>query len=316
VSAEQRIRAFLFYLSVAIFLVGLPMILSFSLSYKFNTRTLRFTKTGLIDLKTQPPGAGIYLNDELLNDKTPTTINELLPGSYSVRLELKGHYPWFSEVTVNAGKVTRLEKIILFPLRPDIKQISQERASSFRVEKDKIYYINEDTRAIYSSDLEGDHFKEIGLFPEMDPPARKYKVSWDREKALFFNSHQIAVVFLEPRRRGLDNELPILMDFSNHRILDAFWYSDNYHLILVTDRAVEALEAKPDAKPVSLVTLNKRNTSVFYDESSDTLYFVDSQKAVDGKFYDNVYKLDLGAKFNPFSDLMNRKTNEERSPQN
>jgi len=62
---EQRIRAILFYLSVVIFLMGLPFILSFALGYNFDRRTFKFTKTGLLVLKTQPSGASVYLDEKL-----------------------------------------------------------------------------------------------------------------------------------------------------------------------------------------------------------------------------------------------------------
>lgn len=309
-SVEQKIRAFLFYLSMAIFLLGLPVILSFSLSYKFNLRTLKFAKAGLIDLKTQPPAANVYLDGKLLNEKTPVTINELLPATYSIKIELDKHYPWLGEVVVEAGKVTRLDRIILFPLRPDVKQVSQDRIDFFWTDKEKIYYINDESNAIYSSNLEGEHFREIGTFPDINPPPKKRKVSPDKEKLLFFNFHQVGVAYLEHNHDSHYPSAAVLLDFPDYRVLDAFWHSDSYHLILITDKEIEALEASPQAEAVTLVNLNKRNTSASYDEDNDTLYFLDSEKAADGKFYDNVYKLELGTKFFPFRDLRKPKPNE------
>lgn len=89
---EQKIRAILFYLSLLIFLAGLPFILSFALGYRFDARNLRFTKTGLIVLKTQPQGASIYLDGRLLSDKTPYTIVELIPAEYNIRTEISFRY--------------------------------------------------------------------------------------------------------------------------------------------------------------------------------------------------------------------------------
>jgi len=139
---EQKIRAFLFYLSLLIFFTCLPFILFFALEYKFNPRTFRFAKAGLVALKTQPQGAAIYFENKLLNEKTPATLNELLPGRYNLRLELENYYPWAGVVEVEAGKVTRLEKIILFALRPNIKELSKNKISSFWVDKEdiRIYY--------------------------------------------------------------------------------------------------------------------------------------------------------------------------------
>lgn len=308
---EQRIRAFLFYLSVIIFLIGLPFILSYALGYKFDRRTFKFTKTGLLVLKTQPSGASVYLDEKLLNVKTPAIIAELLPGRYSLRLELEKHYPWFNEVNVDAGKVTRLEKVILFPLRSNIKQLNRDRLSSFWVDEDRetIYYINPEDNSIYKSDLEGRYSEKIADFIPLLSSAIKWKLSPDREKLLYFNAHQIGIAYIMPQNK-ISQEPPFVLNYPDDKIIDVFWHSDNYHLVLVSRKSIEALEAHPQGAPVVLVNLNKRNTSCFYDTRTDTLYFLDSQRAVDGNLYDNLYKLELNTRTFPLQELIKLKSNE------
>lgn len=293
--SEQRLRAFLFYLSLAIFLMGLPSILSSTLGYKFDRRTFKFTKAGLIVLKTQPAGASIYLDKQLLNIKTPATINELLPGRYNIRFELGEHYPWSNEVGVEAGKVTRLEKIILFPLRPSIKQLNKDTLSVFMMdeEKETLYYINQGEDSIYKSDLEGEHFEKIGNFIKILPSALKWKVSPDHQKLLYFNTSQIGIVSLVSPKENLTLDSGFVLNYPGGKIIDVFWYSDSYHLVLVSSASIQALEAQPRSQPVVLVTLTKKNTSAYYDTRTDTLYFLDSQKAADGNLYDNLYKIHL-----------------------
>lgn len=91
-------------------------------------------------------------------------------------------------------------------------------------------------------------------------------------------------------------ELPFTINYTNGKIIDVFWHSDSYHLILVGNRFIEALEAKPEVATVTLVTLNKKNSRAYYDVHTDTLYFLDAQKAEDGNFYDNLYKLELNSR--------------------
>lgn len=306
---EQRIRAFLFYLSAVIFFASLPIVLSFALGYKFDRRIFKFTKTGLIALKTQPSGASVYLDEKLLNLRTPATITELLPGRYRLRLELEKYYPWSNEVNVDAGKVTRLEKIILFPLRSNIKQVNKERLSSFWVDEERwsIYYVNPEDNAIYKSDLEGRDSQIIADFFPLQRPAIKWKISPDKEKALYFNSHQIGIVHLEPQNK-LSQGLPFILNYSDDRIIDVFWHSDSFHLILVCRKSIEATEAQENAEPVELVALNKRNTSCFYDIRTDALYFLDSQRAADGNIYDNLYKLELNTRTFHFQELIKLKS--------
>jgi hypothetical protein len=308
---EQRIRAILFYLSVLVFFLGLPFILSFALGYKFDQRTLKFTKTGLLVLKTQPAGASVYLDEKLWYSKTPATVTELLPGRYHLRLELERHYPWFNEVDVEAGKVTRLERIILFPLRSNIKQLNAERLSSFLVdeERSEVYYINPEDNGVFKSDLEGRNPERIAEFVPLEPAAIKWKLSSDRKKLMYFNARAIGITSLKQQDNSVLQE-PFILNYQEDKIIDVFWHSDSYHLILVGSKKIEALETESGALPVSLVNLNKRNTVCSYDTHSDTLYFLDSQKAADGNLYDNLYKLELNARTFPLQDLIKLKTNE------
>lgn len=314
-SREQKVRSCLFYISVAVFLIGLPAILSFALGYKFNPRTLKFTKTGLIVLKTQPQGANVYLEGRLLPEKTPVTINELMPGSYNLKIELEGHYPWADKVDVGENKVMRLERIILFPLRPHIKQLNKGGLSYSWVDekRKKLYYASQEDGSIYRSDMGDEHFEKVASLLEIRPPPMKWKVSPSGEKLLYCNLYQLAVVPLNPPNRNQETasgEAPFVLNYPEYRIIDAFWHSDSYHIVLVTNRNIEILEAKPNPSRVDLVTLVKKNTVASYDADTDTLYFLDYQKAPGGRLYDNLYKLALNAKEFPLQGLIKQKTDE------
>ncbi len=306
-SGEQRIRAVLYYISLVSFFMGLPFILSFSLGYKFNPRTFKFTKTGLLFIKTQPPGVNIYLDGKLLNEKTPTTINEALPGQYNIRLELEKHYTWFGDVQVDAGKVTYLDKVVLFPMRPNIKQLNKEEVSDFWVdrESERIYYVDYGKNIVYRSDFDGSQFRAIALLPQKISSLKELKISPDREKLLFFNEHQILIVYLEPLK------YPFVLEYPDEIILHAFWHSDSYHLVLVTSKNIQALEAKLEPVKVHLANVTRKDCSAFYDQEKDILYFLDSQKAADGRYYDNLYKMELINKIFTFQDLIKTKTDEK-----
>lgn len=305
-SGEQKIRAILFYLSLLIFFSGLPFILSFALGYKFDRRSFKFTKSGLIVLKTQPAGANVYLDKKLLNEKTPVTINELLPGKYTIGLELEGHYPYFSDVEVQAGKVSRVEKVILFPLRPYIKKLNKEIISTFWVDEAKgiMYYVNEDEHSVYKSDLDGDRFEKLTDFLPIAPLPKKWRLSPDREKLVYFNTHQIGILNIAQEKELFLGGDALIIDYPSGNITDVFWHSDSFHLVVVSGTKIEIVEAKKDSTPVTLAALNKRNSSAAYDVRTDTLYFMDYQKAADGKNYENLYKLELNAKLYPLKELM------------
>lgn len=309
---EQRLRVILFYISVFVFIFGLPSILSFALGYKFDPRTFKFTKAGLISVKTQPPGANIYLDNRAINDKTPATVNELLPGIYNLKIELEDYYPWAQDIRVEAGRVTRIEKIILFPNRPNIKQLNNEQVRIFWFDEEReiIYYLDPRDNGIYRLSPEDEEQEKIATISKMISYPFRVSLSPDRKKLLYFNNRQIGIVYFAPfTERSLSGD-NFVLDINGNRIVDVFWHSDSYHLVIVSDNGIEVLEISLDAKPLTLVALNKRGTSSFYDINNDSLYFIDSQRGPDNRFYDNLYRLDLSIKTFPFQQLIKIKNNE------
>lgn len=308
----QRIRGVLFYLSVFLFFVGLPFILSSALGYKFNRHTLKFTKTGLISIKTQPSGAKIYLNAKLIADKSPASIQELIPGVYKITLELAEYYPWKGDVDVEAGKISRFEKIILFPLRPNLQQLNQEKFSSFHIDTEKkvIYYLDQEGGVVYRSNLDASNFEDIASLPERFSPITGWQVSDDKRKLFVFNRHHISVIFFDVRGNYEYQNSPVFLDYPQEKIINVFWHADSYHLIVLTDRHIQVIESRPRALPVDLVELNKEETQAYYDLKENTLYFSDSQRSPDGSFYNNLYKLDLSPNSPLLEMLMKKKTDE------
>ena len=302
----QKIRSGLFYLSVFLFFIGLPFILSFALGYKFNTHNLKFVKTGLIFVKTQPAGAKIYLNGELFSEKSPTSMQELLPGAYKVTLELAQHYPWQAQVEVEAGKVSRVDKVILFPVRPNLQQLNQEKFSSFRVDPEKkiVYYLDQEKKVLYSSDLEAHNFGDIATLPDKFTQINGWEVSLDQKKLFIFNDHQISVIFFDTQIDDEDTAPTVFLDYPQDKIVDVFWHSDSYHLVVLTDKHVGVIECRPGAVSINLVELNKKDSSAFYNTKEDALYFSDSQRSPDGSFFNNLYKLDLSASLNKLENLI------------
>jgi hypothetical protein len=310
---EQKIRGFLFYTAVAVFVLGLPFILSSALGYKFDRRTFKFTKTGIISIRTEPEGALIYFDGKLLKDKTPASIRELLPARYNLRLELENHYLWSGDVFVDAGQVARLENIILFPVRPNISTLNKEKITAFWVdeEKGRVYYFDSGENLVYTSDLKGENFQDVALIPGMALPFRKWKVSPDRKRVFFFNSEQIIVADLEAEEGRALPDAAVILNFPGKKFADVFWHSDSFHLIAVTDRGIEAIEVRADARPVALFPPPKAGASCFYNEKEDALYFLDYQSGSSKEGSGNLLKLDLNVKSSLFQNLLRTKSDEQ-----
>lgn len=69
---------------------------------------LENTSTGFF-VETDPPGAVVFVNERPYEEKTPVTIDDLEPGTYSVRLVKGENYqPKTMEVEVVSGEITQL----------------------------------------------------------------------------------------------------------------------------------------------------------------------------------------------------------------
>jgi hypothetical protein len=312
---EQKIRAILFYASVLVFVAGLPFILSSALGYRFDRRNFTFTRTGLISVKTAPQGARLYLDDRPLKERTPCTVGELMPGTYRIEAALDGYYPYTSEVAVKANSVTRLEKIILFPLRPDVDQLNKERLSNYWVDQQRgaIFYVDEGSDTVYRLGSWNERSGVFASFTPLTSPAKKWELSPDRAKLVYANARQIGIAFVRPDDQAAGVRTSFVLEYAGGAIQDVFWHSDSYYLVVVSDRSIDMLEARPGAEPVTLMKLSKKNSQPYYDVRSDELFFLDTEKGDDGRSYDNLYRLELRPKLPLFmNELMRKKTDEQR----
>lgn len=139
-TANPNLRLLYFFLSLLIIiLVGNGVIL-FAKGYNFDFRQKTFTQTGIISISSLPTQASVFLDDRLIT-ATNTTIPNLVPGKYTVRVTKVGYTPWEKEVTVKAELVTPLQ-IVLFPSVPDLSPLTFTGVISpkFSPDQNKIVY--------------------------------------------------------------------------------------------------------------------------------------------------------------------------------
>jgi len=199
-----------------------------------------------------------------------------------------------------------MEKVILFPLRPDVKKLNQERVSSFWFDeaRNQMYYMNFDDYAVFRSDADGSRFAMAAQLLPLARPVRHWAVSHDTKRVVYYNAREIAVAGIRPEEAPDEGARNFIISYFGDAIRTVFWYSDNYHLIILGEKQIAIIETRLNPEAVVLVSLNRRNAEAWYDARSDILYFSDAQKAQDGTAYDNVYRLELKTKLFPFKDFL------------
>ena len=126
----QAVRKAVFYVLVLVYLAVCPCVILYSFGFILNPRDKNIVQTGLVEIKSIPEGATVYLDDVPWADKTPLIMRGILPGKHAVKVSLEGHVPWTREISVSTGKPVVYGNVLLFPKTWEPKEISPQRFST------------------------------------------------------------------------------------------------------------------------------------------------------------------------------------------
>lgn len=133
-------RSFL-AITAALFIVILGSILaiSYAKGYTLDINNKEVKPTGILVATSDPNGAEVQINGEL-KTATNNTIN-LDPGSYKVKIQLDGFYPWEKTIQIRQEEVFKTN-VFLFPRVPDLRPLTLTGANnpSLSLDESKIAY--------------------------------------------------------------------------------------------------------------------------------------------------------------------------------
>ena len=300
-NSDKLKRAIAFYVSVLLFFITLPILLSYSLGYRIDYRALKVYKTGIIFINSKPSGASIYINDKLYSDMTPAQIENMKPGAYKVKVKREGFYPWEEELVVRPNMVTKADSIILFPVMQEMNKITNRPILDFAVsDKGYIYYFAES--GLYRSDNDGSNLKRLSVYSNWPKRMIKKRFSPDGDKFLCFNDREIIIIYLNlDKTAAKDGESARVESIltAEEPVIDVFWYTGSGYVIAVTEKYINVLELRGGARR-NIATLYKFNATphaVSYDSNNGSLYFMDRGKDDFSKNGNYLYRLDLRQKF-------------------
>lgn len=300
-NSDKLMRAAAFYISVLLFFVILPILLSYSLGYRIDYRTLKVHKTGIIFINSKPSGASIYINDKLSDNVTPAQIEDMEPGNYKVKVRREGFYPWEEELIVRPNMVTKAESIVLFPVMQEMNKLIDKPILDFAVaDKNYNYYFS--GSGLYRSDNDGSDIRKLSSFSNWPKNMIRKRFAPDGDKILCFNEKEILVIYLNiDKDQTKDGESARVENIltAEEPIVDVFWYTGSGYIIVVTKKYINVVELRGGGKR-NVAMLYKFNTeprSVSYDANNGSLYFMDRGKGSFSKDGDYLYRLDLRQKF-------------------
>ncbi len=111
-----KLRRFLFYFFLLVYIVLCPLIILHVLGYNLRLSGKRLIQaTGDLYIASFPPGARVFVDAKEYSKLTPTSVLDLPPGPHELTLSLRDYIPWIHKVTIEEGKTSVLRDVLLLP---------------------------------------------------------------------------------------------------------------------------------------------------------------------------------------------------------
>lgn len=122
----KRTRTILFLCTVFLFLITAPATIFYTQGYRIDFQRKEIIQTGALALKAWPKVVKVYIDGKQKKETDflfgQTTINNLIPKTYSVRLSKEGYFDWQKELEIKERQVTVAQNIILIPKSPEFTE--------------------------------------------------------------------------------------------------------------------------------------------------------------------------------------------------
>ena len=132
----RRITYSIFF---TIFFISSPLLILYSLGYRYNFTTNNIEKNGAFYIKSYPKNANIYIDNVLNNKKTPNQIVNIKPANYKLKVIKSNYLPWEKELIIRKGETTFVENIVLF-LKEQKKKELGPGSNNILINKNKDKY--------------------------------------------------------------------------------------------------------------------------------------------------------------------------------
>jgi hypothetical protein len=119
-----KLRRFLFYFFLLVYIVLCPLIILHVLGYNLQLSGKRLIQaTGDLYIASFPPGARLFVDSKEYSKLTPTSVLDLPPGPHELALSLQDYIPWIHTVTIEEGKTSVLRDILLLPQQWQLEEL-------------------------------------------------------------------------------------------------------------------------------------------------------------------------------------------------
>ena len=269
------LRKIFFWIFSVSFIILVPVIVFYSLGYKFDVKSKKISRTGTISLKSSPEDARIFLNGTKLNSTTPDVLSGLVPQDYAIRLEKDDFYPYqlhakLMPSSVSEFNITLIPKIkYVEKFEPDFNIYKFFISKHFYGNKiiaftdQGIYYLDDDfknDKKISAQSIDKDAAGDIEEVLEGDDKL----IAWSKNGIWVMDSGNIGLIY---KPEGL--------------IKNVFFGLKEKYLLIQDELNIVALDVENPSTYCPILKLKDKDADIFYNPGSETLYIRDKISGTD-----------------------------------
>lgn len=270
-------RKLFFWLFFISFIVLAPLLVFYSLGYKFNIALKKFQKTGAISVKCFPREVDVYLDNKKINDSAPCTLRELLPNTYILRLEKEDFYSYRIPVEVKSSSISEIDVMLMPKLRNVEKLPMDLNVSNFfimeRLFGKAIIIFSEKGMYLLSEDFE--NIRKIADFPiDKAILGNIVGVREEKNQFVFWSKNNIWLVKM-PKFQDNGDTLVLNIYSAKEIISNVFFCLKGRYLIIHDGMKIIALDVKSPDISFPIMEARSMTAEIFYDYDTDVLYIKD-----------------------------------------
>ncbi len=113
-------RNVLFFVFVLGFLITAPLVVFHTAGYRYNIQSGKILQTGVLNVRSIPKGASVFVDGTLQNERTPSVIDNIAPGNHLVEVKKEGYSSWAKTLDVQSRQTTFVSSSVLFLTEPAV----------------------------------------------------------------------------------------------------------------------------------------------------------------------------------------------------
>ena len=329
----KKTRTIILIICVALFLVVSPILIMYSMGYRYDFKNLKITATGGIYIRTFPTADQISI-DSAKSQKPGMFSNSvftqnLLPGDHSVLIKKDGYYDYNKTLPVEEKEVTKLENVLLFKTNILFEVLVDQTKSPFLPENQPEKYTIVANNLYYSDSSENAKLTTLqkntsliknlvafttsgndiiwlstdGFLYKSDLKAKPEKLNMEALKIIKAGNYKIDIdgsIFVNNNGNllMLDNQTKILKNFAS--LVNDFSFSPNKkNIVYSTGKKVYVSLLSDESKKISLLYSSPEIISGLTWVNNDYIIFTSEGKIVISEidYRGNVNSINLAQNF-------------------